>query len=551
MNDIKKIEARISSETNLINDPGGKDSFGQNLNRFTNWLSTNIADSIHGSSPRINSLLNNLPKESIVRLKYIKKRNDTSSKIFRETEHLPASIRKFEKEEKPIAITDSTKITRTIRKPVYLSPEKIPDKYKSARKLLRFAEKSNLNKSPINTPLISNSTDKNVIIQNLYFKNQSYFYSNKIDLKTLIRSIYYQGQQIEQLKDFLLPTFKKIGSNQSYFETIFEEAKYFSETVKKFASKKISKLLELSSSFKMTGGIEDLLQSSFFTEDLKNLMKKSSSYKFRSFSSASKGYISVIELLYQQYKHLEQINLEIEKLTHIYLNNYLNDGASIDFDTFNFHSRMFVACVYNDRLIHEFILFIYKTLKNSNFYLNNYPRICEMVFEIYENFEQNISSTVNKNNDKMNDKNNPEKDINILNPGSNFVIVQTKEIIKEKNKNENLQKPIIKSETLISDQRNNEQEDETTKKNKKKKRNKKKKNKSENQIPTVSEFGNSCQDIKVEIYSEDSAEILKELEKLECMFCRVDNLFKLEDCQKNISVDFSYSELKSIDILVK
>lgn len=93
---------------------------------------------------------------------------------------------------------------------------------------------------------------------------------------------------------------------------------------------------------------------------------------------------------------------------------------------------MFVACVYHDRLIHEFILHVFKTLKNSNFYLSKFPKICEMVFEIYENFEQNIGNVNSKNNDKLVEKMLSSPEVKQASNMNNFVILNSKEIIKEK-----------------------------------------------------------------------------------------------------------------------
>ena len=536
MTDKIKLDSKFLKATFSMETLEGRKNLPASINGLGNWLTSNISDELSTNPNRMSSLIGSVSKDSIVRLKYIKKKAESSSKPTKQLEQLPATFRKFALEEKPAAITDSTKATRQPIKLVYRSPEKMPEKFQSSRKLLRFAEKHGRKKPSQSKPMPRPNGDKNAIIQNLYFKNQSYFYSNKIDLKTLIRSVYYQGQQIEQLKDFLLPTFKKIGSNQSYFETIFEEAKCFSETVKKFASRKISRLLESNGTFKVTGGIEDLLQSNFFTEDLKTLMRKSASYKFRSFSSASRGYIDVIKLLYEQYKHLEQVNLEIEKLTHIYLNNYLNDGVSIDFDTFNFHSRMFVACVYNDRLIHEFILFIYKTLKNSTFYQGHYPRICQMVFEIYDNFEQNIIAS-NEKKVKTSATGNPVFDTSITSTGTEAWLptVETNSSIGEVVTNDNTLKDYF-----------NKKDNQVSKKTKKKKRNKKKA-KTEVQIEEAINEDNSevVQEVEHPWLNEDTPEILKDIGLLESMFARVEDWLSPNLKSKVPELSPTETELKS------
>jgi hypothetical protein len=493
---------------------------------LSSWLAStgSALDPLTTKDPQVAMLLANLPKDAMIRLKYVKRKNEPGS-ASNEPNRAPHPPPTKPSEQGQKAHTDSTKETFFFKQKAFLSPEKVPEKYKAARKLLKFAKVAP-------KPLVSGASqtsDKNKIIQNLYFKNQSYFYSNRIDLRTLIKSIYYQGQQIEQLKDFLLPTFKKIQSNQCYFETIFEEAKNFSETVKTYASRKISRLLLLEDSFKFAGGIEELLHSSFFAEDLKSLMAKSKSYHFKSFSSSSQQYIKIIDLLYQHYKHLEQVNIEIEKLTHIYLNNYLSDGSSIDFDTFNFHSRMFVACVYNDRLIHEFILFIYNTFKSNTFYINKYSKICEKIFEIFENFEQNYQSSVIKPQGPIPPTGEmPPTDGNrtgqILKPISNFEP-------KTMNNNEgDAKRGGRDGGGEASDDENCSNEAELKEPKAKKKKKNKKKNRNKDAALTTNEVAVPKTELPtappLPPANENSSLVLKDMAAIEAMIERVDTQFR-------------------------
>ena len=248
----------------------------------------------------------------------------------------------------------------------FKSPEKIPKRHLPARKLLRFA------KQPVRVPEQNTISDKARIIQNLYYKNRTYFYSNRVDIKALLQGVYYQNMQIEQLKDFLLPVFKKISSKADYFDKIFQEAKDFSETVRSYVVQKIEKFIVSDSTSDFAGG----------------------SYKFLPISRASKDYIKITELLYQHYKHIEQINVEVEQLTHIYLNNYLSENRPTDFDIFNFHARIFVTAVYKDKLIKDFLTFLTFTFRKSAFYSENYEELCAKVCEIHDNFELDIKGDV-------------------------------------------------------------------------------------------------------------------------------------------------------------
>ena len=558
-----KTDAPRVSELCLLKQDSRDNQMPRNCHHpasdLNSWLAANlhVLDSIAAKDPQVSMLLANLPKDAMIRLKYVKRKPEganQSSEVNRNPQAQLSRLPEFAHK----AHTSSTKDTRGYKKSTYLSPEKIPEKYQAARKLLKFAKKAP--KAPLQQST-SQSPEKNKIIQNLYFKNQSYFYSNKIDLRTLIRSIYYQGQQIEQLKDFLLPTFKKIQSNQCYFETIFEEAKNFSETVKTYAARKISKLLLLEESFTFAGGIEDLLHSPLFADDLRTLISKSRpAYRFKSFSSASRQYIKIIDLLYQHYKHLEQVNIEIEKLTHIYLNNYLSEGSSIDYDTFNFHSRMFVACVYNDRIIHEFILFIYNTFKSNTFYMNKYSKICEKIFEIFENFDQNhqslpanpsVQSTNVGNQGTFANHRSNVQDISYATarPGPGYADTTAQKATTQQPRNQpemntsQVQREIAREE-ILSQQDDLSPEQEVKEKKAKKKKKKSKKNKAKT-LANSELVEQRQEEPPVEVLppiNENSAMVLKDIASLEAMFQRIDSRFE-SICERRLSVLFEPNDV--------
>jgi hypothetical protein len=558
-----KLDVQRVSELCLVKQESRDGQLPRNCHHTTSdlnsWLASNlhVFDSITTKDPKVSMLLANLPKDAMIRLKYVKRKPEganLSNEPNKNSPAQPSRLPKFAQKDH----TNSTKDTRCYKKPTYSSPEKIPEKYQAARKLLKFAKRAPKAQVQSST---SQSPEKNNIIQNLYFKNQSYFYSNKIELRTLIRSIYYQGQQIEQLKDFLLPTFKKIQSNQCYFETIFEEAKNFSETVKTYAARKISKLLLLEESFTFPGGFEELLHSPLFAEDIRTLISKQrSSYRFKSFSSASRQYIKIIDLLYQHYKHLEQVNIEIEKLTHIYLNNYLSEGSSIDYDTFNFHSRMFVACVYNDRIIHEFILFIYNTFKSNTFYMNKYSKICEKIFEIFENFDQNhqtiptnpsVQSTPANNQGTYGNQRSNMQEANYPSsrPGPDPADPLCRKVSVQPSRNQEdstssqIQHDVARDE-ILSQQDTFGADPEVKEKKTKKKKKKSKKNKSKAQ-PVNEVVEQKLDNPPVEVFpsiNENSAMVLKDIAILEAMFQRIDSRFEVI-CERRLSVLFEPNDV--------
>ena len=59
--------------------------------------------------------------------------------------------------------------------------------------------------------------------------------------------------------------------------------------------------------------------------------------KFVQFSKFVQKYIKTINKLYQHYKYLELINFEIEKLTKIYLDNYIDKDKQRYINNLRFH----------------------------------------------------------------------------------------------------------------------------------------------------------------------------------------------------------------------
>ena len=110
-------------------------------------------------------------KEPVLRLKCIKKRTELISRSSKEI--LKSSLRNHDPFSNPIK-TKLNNFSCTQK-----SPEKVPEKYKSARRLLNFCENNDL----IPKKHKSHSPKPTFSIQNLYFKNQNYFYSNNSFIK--------------------------------------------------------------------------------------------------------------------------------------------------------------------------------------------------------------------------------------------------------------------------------------------------------------------------------------------------------------------------------
>lgn len=198
------------------------------------------------------------------------------------------------------------------------------------------------------------------ILHSLYFKNEKYFYSSRISFRTLLQKIYYENYKLRNVKEFIIPCFKRLKDVRGYFDVLFREAKAFNEAVRGRITEKLLKLKNDEDPDERNDTI------------------------FKPFPKAVKQYSSLVDLLFDSYRHLETVNYEIEKLTKLYLDNYVKKTDALDFDTQLFHKSMFVNNVYKDGLVQTAIEELYAFFCKSAFYNRNFEGLCEKVAEIYE-----------------------------------------------------------------------------------------------------------------------------------------------------------------------
>lgn len=251
------------------------------------------------------------------------------------------------------------------------SHEKIPQKMKASREFFKLA---------MPEPILvdqSHLNEKVKIIHNLFCKQDKYFYCNRVDIRTLVRNIYYQGYTVDSLQEFKLTAFKRIKHQQEFFGIIYEEGKNFTSTAHRAITSHIEKLIDKSEGGKTGNKLGTQNQTPVLPV-------------FLPFLSHAKKYQSVVNTLYSQFKHLEQVNVEIEKLTRHFIKFFL-EKHSYECEGFNFHSRLFVIYIYNNQLIFRFFDQLFKTFKRNRFYEEKYPIAFEQVYEIYEDSKQHIT----------------------------------------------------------------------------------------------------------------------------------------------------------------
>lgn len=150
---------------------------------------------------------------------------------------------------------------------------------------------------------------------------------------------------------------------------------------------------------------------------------QNSSSNFKRFGPNCKSYTKAIATLHEHYKLVENVNFEIEKLTRLYLENFLEKRKNkISFDSFLFHKRMFINCVYNEPVIHSFVVSVVSFFKQNNFYAQNFQASYLQIMEIFENLEQLSQTLVSKyvNNSSTNNEQNLEQETTNNNNNTNY-----------------------------------------------------------------------------------------------------------------------------------
>lgn len=231
----------------------------------------------------------------------------------------------------------------------YKSPEKIPSKVKISRELLR---KSNL--EPVRVDQ-SGLTDKAKIVHNLFDKQGKFFYSSRVSVRSLVRSIYYNCQSVDNMDDFLHSAFKRLAANQEFFNVIYEESKVFSSTVSKSITDRIGELVE---------------------------QGQDSSISFVPLISNVKRYKRVVDELYDHFLHLFQVHSEVERLTHKFVEFYF-ERHNHECEGFNFYSKLFVCHVFKNQLVSSFMESLCLLFEESPFLKSGYAEMALKISELY------------------------------------------------------------------------------------------------------------------------------------------------------------------------
>ena len=89
----------------------------------------------------------------------------------------------------------------------------------------------------------SSEKDRPILSHNIFIKNDNYYYSDEVKLAKIFQKFYYENFKLEDLKEYILPAFRKVKGAQNYFEILFAEAKNFGYTLRDSLIETIKRLV--------------------------------------------------------------------------------------------------------------------------------------------------------------------------------------------------------------------------------------------------------------------------------------------------------------------
>lgn len=433
------------------------------------------------------------------------------------------------------------KVPRNLSRPnlrnnqeVYKSHEKVPSNYRPAKDLFKIAKIE-----PVRVDQ-SRMKEKTKLCYNFYNKQDRYFYCSQINIKSFVRSIYYNGNTLDSLDEIRQTTFKRIENHREFFDTISQEGKAFVSSANKYILSQIDKVIHRNIDHLSNGRLE---------------------LTFVAFLKHSKTYERVINNLYNHFKHLDHVFNEIEKLIRLYIEFSLRkssfEGGKIDM-----HSRLFINHIYNNGLIFRFFEHLSRMFKLNQFYDSKYPHLSEKVSDIYEKSIHYINELNHRNNNVVNENsysNSNDIDSTLQSTTRNqntqwsqrTAHVQIPNSLSQTYKTREIQEINYKLTqiNIENEMANQSQANETVNKKKKKKRNKKK-----TETQNV-----SCEEKQTETKNDNSIENKREcepshdahkLKKLEEILSEADSKYmilpnmriKIQFCSKEKNVLTSYAK---------
>jgi len=306
---------------------------------------------------------------------------------------------------------------------------------------------------------------------NIYMKANKHFIIDELSLETILEKIYLEAYSFEDLREYVYSALKKVVSLDDFLDILYSSIQNYSLRVKEHIMEALDEVMIKT----------------------KRLVKGNNGYSeiihefggYRKFSKYCVTYTGIINKIYEAYKSLELITLEIEKVCALYLNRFCKER--VRFSCADFHKRIFAKYFYNDPWIKDFLDTIAKYFEEKHFYASKYPTAVSQIFELsdcLDRLDQSCSDNELESGDHQEGEEMYRDDERVR-----VSLTVEEELFKKMMQRDLIDAGIDDGE----DEEELEGEIETVNTKAKKKRNKKKKNKAKNnaEIKTAEETPNN------------------------------------------------------------
>ena len=244
-------------------------------------------------------------------------------------------------------------------------------------------------------------------------ENEKINKEEKISFSLILKKIYYENFSEEDINDYLILIFENLEKKNIFSDVIFQESNIFINSIKK----KIKKDLKILFTKQKKIFQNKNKKKRYLNLQIKNLKtnfqnKKNNFQKYLSISQNPKGYFSLLKKFQKFYQYFKNRNMELEKIIILYMKKFTEKENDFFLQILLDHRNLFYKQIYEDKLINKFFMWICKWFMNSDFYVEKFKRIYDLVCSICQNikndqiiYESDIESSNENSIDKLGNSN--------------------------------------------------------------------------------------------------------------------------------------------------
>jgi len=201
---------------------------------------------------------------------------------------------------------------------------------------------------------------------NIYIKANKHFIIDELSLENILQKIYFEAYSYKDLKEYVFSALRKISSLDDFLDILYISIRDYSLRVREHIMERLEEVIIKT----------------------KRLVKGNNGYSeivhefggYKKFSKHCVTYTGIVNKIYEAYKSLEMITIEIEKVCALYFNAFCKER--VRFSCSDFHKRVFMKYFYNDPWVKDFLETISRYFEERHFYASKYPTAVSQILEL-------------------------------------------------------------------------------------------------------------------------------------------------------------------------